>query len=103
MGICQKKNENKYLIFAANEKKELLKKYTDVWDKIKNEIKTINDNEQNDYKKDYLKLRFNSDDDLRLNKPIMFHKMTIIITFAFQEDRKWYPWFILDEALCNEI
>ena len=47
--MLNKKNENKYLIFAANEKKELLKKYTNVWDKIKNEIKTINGNEENDY------------------------------------------------------
>ena len=39
----EEKNGNKYLIFydSVNENKELLKKYADVWDEIKNKIKTI--------------------------------------------------------------
>ena len=39
----KEKNGNKYLIFddSVNENKELLKKYADVWDGIKNEIKAI--------------------------------------------------------------
>ena len=41
MDILKKKNGNKYWIFdSANENKELLKKYTYVWDGIKNKIKT---------------------------------------------------------------
>ena len=38
----KKKNGNKHLIFddSVNENKWLLKKYEDVWDGIKNEIKT---------------------------------------------------------------
>ena len=36
-------NGNKYLILDfTNENKDLLKKYSDVWNGIKNEIKTIN-------------------------------------------------------------
>ena len=39
----EEKNGNKYLIFdSTDENKELLKKYTDVWNGIKNQIKTIN-------------------------------------------------------------
>ena len=40
----EEKNGNKYLIFddSVNENKKLLKKYADVWDGIKNEIKAIN-------------------------------------------------------------
>ena len=40
--ILKKKNGNKHLIFddSVNENKWLLKKYEDVWDGIKNEIKT---------------------------------------------------------------
>ena len=58
--------ENKYLIFndSVNENKVLLKKYTDVWDVIKNKIKTINDGEENNEAKDYMKVKFNSDDNL---------------------------------------
>ena len=76
-----KANGNKYLIFEVtrNENKELLKKYVDVWDVIKNEIKTINGGKENDYGKDNMKIELNSDDDLPLKKPLKFHLMTIII------------------------
>ena len=44
-----KKVANKYLIFdSADENKELLKKYNDVWNGIKNGIKTINGGKEND-------------------------------------------------------
>ena len=55
--ILKKKNGNKYLIFddSVNENKGLLKKYSDVWYRIKSEIKTINGSNENDYGKDYMK------------------------------------------------
>ena len=45
----EEKNGNKYLIFddSVNENRELLKKYVDVWDGIKNEIKAINGGKEN--------------------------------------------------------
>ena len=70
----------------ANENKGLLKKYADVWDKIKNEIKAINVGKENDCGKDYMKIKFNSDDDLPLNIPLKFHAMTIIIRSVFEEE-----------------
>ena len=76
---------------SVDENKELLKKYVDVWDGIKNKIKAINDAKENDYKKDYMEIKFNSDDDLPLNKPLKFHMMTIIIRSVFEEDGKLYP------------
>ena len=62
----EEKNGNKYLIFddSVDENKGLLKKYADVWDGIKNEIKAINGGKENDYGKDYMKIKFNSYDDL---------------------------------------
>ena len=94
-GYIEEKNGNKYLIFddSVNENKALLKKYADVWDGIKNEIKAINGGKENDYGKDYMKIKFNSDDDLPLNKPLKFHAMTIIIRSVFKEDGKLYPQF----------
>ena len=63
--LKKKKNENKCLIFdSVDEKKEVLKKYGDVWDGIKNKIKAINGDKENDYEKYYMKIKFNSDDDL---------------------------------------
>ena len=51
-----------------------------------------------DYEKDFMKIKFNSDDDLPLNKPLTFHMMTIIIRFVFEEG-KLYPQVFLDNAL----
>ena len=100
-GYIVEKNGNKYLIFddSVYENKGLLKKYADAWDGIKNEIKAINDGKENDYGKDYMKIKFNSDDNLSLNKPLKFHAMTIAIWSVFEEGGKLYPLVFLDDTL----
>ena len=64
---------------SANENKALLKKYTDIWDRIKNETKAINGGKEISYGKDYMQIKFNSDNDLPLNKPLKFHAMTYLL------------------------
>ena len=72
-GYIEEKGVNKYLVFDAMElhstdgNKELLKKYNDVFNGIRNEKKKISGDEC-DYEKDYMKIKFNSDDNLPLNK-----------------------------------
>ena len=98
--ILKKKNGNKHLIFdSVDENKEVLKKYADVWDGIKNKIKAVNDGKENDYGKDYMKIKFNSDDELPLNKPLKFHAMTVIIRSVFKEDGKLYLQLFSDDTL----
>ena len=75
---------------STDEKKELLKKYNDVFNGIKNIIKEVSSREC-DYEKDYMKIKFNSDDDIPLNKPLRFHNMTTTIRSVFKEDGKLYP------------
>ena len=80
----EEKGVNKYLVFdSTNENKELLKKYNDVFNGIRNKIKKINSDEC-DYEKGYMKIKFNSDDDLPLNKALIFHNITI--RSVFKED-----------------
>ena len=43
--------------------------------------------------------KFNSDDDLPLNKLLKFHVMSIIIRCVFSEDGNFYPQLFLDDAL----
>ena len=83
---------------SADENKELLKKYNDVFNGIRNKIKEISSDEC-DYEKDYMKIKFNSDDDLPLNKVLKFHNMTITIRSVFNEDAKLYLQVFLDDAL----
>ena len=97
MDILKKKNGNKYLIFdSVDENKELLKKYNDVWNGIKNKIKEVSSGEC-DYEKDYMKIKFNSDDNLPLKKPLKFRLMTITIRSVFEEGGKFYPQLFLHD------
>ena len=57
--------------------KKYWKKYTELWDGIKNEIQTINDGKKSEYDKDFMKIKFNTDDNLPLNKPLKLHLLTI--------------------------
>ena len=98
-GYIEEKGVNKYLVFdSTDENKELLKKYNDVFNGIRDKIKEINSNEC-DYEKDYMKIKFNSDDDLPLNNSLKFHSMTITIIPVFEEDGKLYLQIFLDDTL----
>ena len=98
-GYIEEKGVNKYLVFdSTDENKELLKKYNDVFNGIRNKIKKISGDEC-DYEKDYMKIKFNSDDDLALNKPLKFHLMTVTIRSVFEEDGRLYPQVFLDDTL----
>ena len=98
-GYIEEKGVNKYLVFdSTDENKELLKKYNYVFNGIRDKIKEVSSDEC-DYEKDYMKIKFNSDDDLPLNKPLKFHNMTITIRSAFEEDGKLYPQVFLDDTL----
>ena len=46
-----------------------------------------------------MKIKFNSDDNLPLKKPLKFHIMTITIRSVFKEDGKLYSQVFLDDNL----
>ena len=46
-----------------------------------------------------MKIKFDSDDDLPLNKPLKFHNMTITIISVFEENGNLYPQVFLDDTL----
>ena len=72
-GSIKEKNGSKYLTFAStNKNKEVLAKYTELWDKIENltpcNITEKIDDKPGEYGKDYMKIKFNSDDNFSLKK-----------------------------------
>ena len=98
-GHFEEKNGNKYLILDSTDKnKEVLIKYTKLWDGIKNSIAKVN-NKLGEYRKDFMKIKFNSDDNLPLNKTLKLHNITIIIRSVFEKDCKYYPQVFLDICL----
>ena len=46
-----------------------------------------------------MKIKFNSDNNLPLNQPLIFHNMTITIRSVFKEDDKLYLQVFLDDTL----
>ena len=98
-GYIEEINGDKYLIFdSTDENKKFLKKNNEVFNGIMDKIKEIN-NDDFYYEKDYVKIKFNSDDDLPLNKSLKFHLMTITIRSVIEEEGKLYPQVFLDDAL----
>ena len=74
-----------------DENKEVSKKYEEVWESIKKDIQRINGGEKVEYGKDFKKIRFESNDDLPMNKPMRLRLLTIIIRCVFSEGGKFYP------------
>ena len=46
-----------------------------------------------------MKIKFNSDDELPLNKKIETPRMKIVLRAVFHENNKYYPQVLLDERL----
>ena len=65
---------------------------------MKNLIEKI-DNKPSEYGKDFMKIRFNWDDNLPLNKTLKLHNLTVIAWSVFKEDGKYYPQVFWYECL----
>ena len=99
-GHIEQNNGNKYLVFdSIDQNKEILKKYTELWDGIKNESETINGGKKGEYGENFTKITFNTCDNLPLSKPLKLHMLTIIAGCIFEEDGKFYPKPYLDDCL----
>ena len=54
-------------------------------------------NKLGEYGKDFIKIKFNSEDNLSLNETLRLHNLTIIVRSVFQEVGKYYAQVFLDE------
>ena len=98
-GFVEDKNGSKSLnISETDRNSELLKKYNQVFNGIKHHIKKINDND-NEYEKYYMKIKFNTDDHIPSGKQLYFLSIPVIIRCIFEKDGRWYPEAYLDEYL----
>ena len=83
-GFIEEENGSKYLNIALTENNnEVLKKYIEVWSE------KINNGLVGEYGKDYMKIKFDSDDNLLLNTVLKFRILTIIIRNVFEKDGKY--------------
>ena len=65
---------------------------------IKNKIENINDGKPK-YDKGFMKVMFDTDDELPLNKLLNLHMLTIIVRSVFKDEGKFYLQVYLDECL----
>ena len=69
-----------------------------LWNKIRYLTTWITNNSE-DYDEKYTKIKFNSDDDVPLNKRVKFYNMVIAVGIVFHESNKYYSEVFLDECL----
>ena len=81
----------------------MITKYLEIFDAIKEGIKEVNDRLPDVYDKDYMKIQFDSNDDLPLNKLIKYHALTIVIRQVFEKDNVLYPQVFLDDFLYESV
>ena len=92
------------MIFGSIDKsKEVLAKFTELWNEIKNQIETINVAESIKHKRDFMKIRLESDDDLPLGKVLGIPVMVVVTGSVFQEGNKYYPQVLLHECVYKSV
>ena len=80
---------NKYFIFDLTKNNEkVLGNYRNG---IKNQIEIINGGESIKYKKDFMKITFDYNDDLPLGKILSIPVLIIVVKSVFQNENKYYP------------
>ena len=98
-GHFEEKDGDKYLIISS-EKGDITQKYQEVFDGKEEIMKGINYySYQIKYDDNYMKIKFNTNDNIILNKIIYFPTITIIIRSVTQKDCKHYVQLFLDDCL----
>ena len=78
--------------------KKKFKKYEELQIKIRDLTRSITKN-SDDCDEKCMKIKFNSDGELHLNKSTEIPSMTIVVRAIFLENNKYYPKFFLDKCL----
>ena len=80
-------NGNKYLtLVPTDESKDILKKYEELWNKTRGLIRSVTYSLDN-YNEKYMKVKFNSDNDLPLKKTLELSNMIIAVNLFFMKAR----------------
>ena len=98
-GHIEENNGIKNLVFTPTEKnKEALKDYKNLWEGTKRQTEVIIDDETIEYRKDFMKIKFESDDDLPLSKTFNTLDMIIDVASVLEKNGKYYPQTFLHEC-----
>ena len=94
------KNKNKYLMLVpTNESIEIIKKYEEFSNKTRYLIRSITKN-PDDYDEEYMKIKFNSDGELPLNKTIEISSMIIVVRAIFYKLSSYLIYKFSEMRIC---
>ena len=85
-----------YLIIFGDA--DVLRKFANIWKSIRAKIEE-NTGGIVQYDKDYMKIKFESNDNLSTDNIVNMHSVTIIIRGVFAQNGKFYPQLFLDDEL----
>ena len=86
---------NIQFLLSQKKNKEALKNYKKRWEETKRQIEVINDDEPIEYRKDFLKIKLKSEDDLPLGKTFNIADTIIVSASALEKNGKYYPQLFL--------
>ena len=97
-GYIGENNGNKYLTLVRTDGSiNTLKTYEKLWTKTRDLIRSKTNN-SDDYDEKYMKIRFNSNDDLCLKKTLELPNIILVVKAVFHEDNKYYLLVFLHEC-----
>ena len=85
-----------YLIIFGDA--DVLRKFANIWKSIRAKIEE-NTGGIVQYDKDYMKIKFESNDNLPIDNTVNIHQSIIIIRSVFAQNSIFYPQLFLDDAL----
>ena len=96
-GYFEEINGNNYLTLVSEDK---IKNHKELWIKIRDLIRSVSKKSE-DYDEKYMRIKFNTDDKLPLNKTIKLPIITTVVRAVFHENNKYYPQVFL-KNVCME-
>ena len=100
-GQFEKGKDNAWYL-VISDKDVVYKKLVDTFKSIKNKI-TEKTWDALEYDKDYMKIKFESNNIFPTDKDVNIHIATIIIRAIFAKDGKYYPQLFLDDGLYKNV
>ena len=99
-GYIEENNENKYLVLASTDgNKKVLAKFKKLLDEIEHLTQTKDEGRKGEYEKNFMKIKFNSDNNFPLYKMLKLHVLSVIVRSVLEDDDKYYPQVFLNECL----
>ena len=89
-------SSDRYLVIDLSNK-NVLNVFDDMFNFISNKTNKLDGDDKKVY--GYIRLKFNSDVDLPLDKLIKFHTLTVIVACVIRKGNKFYPEIYIDEGI----